>query len=79
MNYILLISTLISSVKAIESLMPSSAGKDKTLAVITMVEGVVGSVQPMLPAIESLIGTLVAGFNATGLFQKKQVVLSPVA
>lgn len=71
MNFILLISTIISSIKSVELLMPSSAGADKLNAVIIMIEGVMGSVAPLLPAITSIIATLVAGFNAVGIFSKK--------
>lgn len=71
MNYFVLISTIISAVKAVEALMPASAGKDKLAAVVSIVEGIVGSVAASLPAVEQLVAVVVAGFNAVGLFKKK--------
>ena len=57
MNYLILLSQLISSVQAVESLMPASAGADKFKAVITMVEAVLGSVQAELPAIQAIVNS----------------------
>ena len=71
MNFLLLISTVASSVKSIEALMPASPGADKLNAAIALTESIVGTVQPVLPAVEGLVSTLVAGFNAVGLFTKK--------
>lgn len=73
MNYLILIQTLISSVQAVESLMPASAGADKFKAVVTMAEAVVGSVQVELPAIQGIVKVLVDGFNLSGLFKRKAV------
>jgi hypothetical protein len=71
MNFILLISTIISAVKSIELLMPASTGKEKLDAVITTVEGIMGTVSPILPAVQALVATIVTGFNALGIFTKK--------
>lgn len=71
MNYLLIINTLIASIKAVEQLMPDSKGKEKFDAVIVMIESVVGSVSPLLPALEMIATTLVHGFRASGLFTKK--------
>lgn len=71
MNYLILLSTLISAVQSVETLMPTSTGVDKFKVVVTMVEAIVGSVQAELPAIESIVKTLVDGFNAIGKFTKK--------
>jgi hypothetical protein len=71
MNYLILITQIISSVKAVEALMPASAGNDKLNAVVAMVEGVMGEIGPLLPAVQGLIATVVAGFNAIGVFRKK--------
>lgn len=71
MNYLILISTLISAIKSIEQLMPTSPGKEKAEAVITLIEGIIGSVSPLLPAIQSLITMIVTGLNASGVFSKK--------
>ena len=71
MSYLVLLSTLISSIKQVELLMPASTGKDKFDATIIIVEGVVGEVQSILPAIAPIVENLVAAFNKTGLFVKK--------
>ena len=71
MNYFLLIQTIISAVKSIEALMPASKGEDKLNAVIVMIESVVGTVQPMLPAIQGIITALVSSYHAAGVFTKK--------
>jgi len=74
MDYILLVSTLINSIKTIESLMPKSPGTDKFNAVIAMIEAIFGSVAPMLPQLQALATVLVTGFNAVGIFVKKTPV-----
>lgn len=71
MNYMLLLSTLIAAVKAVEQLMPDSPGKEKFDAAVAMTEAVVGSVSPMIPALLTVATTLVTGFRASGLFTKK--------
>lgn len=71
MNYFLLIETIISAIKSVEALMPASKGEDKLNAVILMVESAIGTIQPMLPAIQGIVGALVAAYNAAGLFTKK--------
>lgn len=70
MNYLTLISTLISAVKTIEALMPNSPGKEKREAVIAMIEGIFGSVSAALPQITELIKHIVDAFNALGVFKK---------
>ena len=71
MNYILVINTLIAAVRAVEQLMPDSTGKEKFEAAVTMVEGVVGTITPMIPALSAVATALVTGFRAAGVFAKK--------
>ncbi len=71
MNYILTIKTLIEAIKAVEELMPESAGKEKFSAAIELVEAVVGSVQGSLPALQRIATLIVTAFRATGAFTKK--------
>ena len=70
MNYLIMISTLISAIKTIEALMPNSPGKDKRDAVIAMIDGIFGSVSAALPQITDLIKNIVDAFNAIGIFKK---------
>ena len=69
MNYILVIKTLTASIKAVESLMPESSGKDKFDAAIAMVEAVTGSVQGALTALHAVATIIVTGLRATGVFK----------
>jgi hypothetical protein len=68
MNYLLLITTLISAIKDIEALMPASAGKDKFDAAIALVQGVVGDVGPTLPALASIATNVVNALRKAGVF-----------
>ena len=60
MNYLLLIETVFSSIKAIDQLMPGSPSKDKLAAAIALIEGIVGTVAPMLPALTATIAAICA-------------------
>ena len=71
MNYPLLLTTLISSIKAVETLMPSSQGKDKFDAAIVLVEAALGSVQSILPSLQPIATLLVNAFRASGAFAPK--------
>jgi len=71
MNYFLLIKTLFAAVKSIEELMPESPSKDKLDAAIAIIEGVVGTLDNLAPAVKKLINTIVEAFNANGVFKKK--------
>lgn len=71
MNYFLLIKTLFAAVKAIEELMPESPSKDKLEAAISIIEGVVGTLDNLAPAVKKLIGNIVEAFNSNGVFKKK--------
>jgi hypothetical protein len=73
MNYMLLIQTMISSIHAVEQLMPESTGKQKFDAAVTMVEAVIGDVQPMIPALTMVATTIVNGLRAAGVFNAKPV------
>lgn len=70
MNYLLLLQTLTGAIKAVEALMPASAGKDKFDAAIMLVESVVGSVAPMLPQLQAIAALVVTGLHAVGAFTK---------
>jgi len=72
MNYILLVKTFISAIKSVETLMPDSPGKEKFDAAIALVEGVIGDVAPMLPALESIATMVVNGLRSSGVFKAKQ-------
>lgn len=69
MNYKLLITTLIGAIKAVETLMPESPGKEKFDVAISMVEGVVGELTDLLPALQLVATTVVAGLKAAGVFK----------
>lgn len=73
MNYIALVSTLISTIKAVEALLPNSTGKEKLDLVVATVEGIFGEVTSILPQLTSLIAVIVTGFNKLGVFTKKAV------
>lgn len=72
MNYLLAIQTLVASIKAVEQLMPDSPGKDKFDAAVALVESVVGSVQPLLPALQAIATLIVNGLHATGVFAPRK-------
>jgi hypothetical protein len=69
MNYVTLLSTLISAIHAVEALMPNSPGKEKFDAAITIVQGVVGDVAPIVPQLMTIATTVVNGLRAVGKFQ----------
>lgn len=69
MNYLVLIQTLIQAIHTVEAMMPTSAGKQKFDAAIAIVEGVVGSVGPMLPQLVSIATMVVNGLRAVGTFK----------
>ncbi len=69
MNYLLIIQTLIASIHAVEQLMPESTGKAKFDAAVTMVEAVVGDVQPMIPALTGVATLVVNGLRSIGKFK----------
>ena len=71
MNYILIVQTLVASIKAVEQLMPDSPGKDKFDAAIALVESVAGSVQSVLPALQAIATLVVNALRVTGVFAKK--------
>ena len=71
MNYILVLQTLVASIKAVEQLMPDSPGKDKFDAAITLVESVAGSVQSVLPALHAIATLVVNALRVAGVFAKK--------
>lgn len=71
MNYIIAIKTLIEAIKQVEALMPDSQGKEKFDAAVTIVEAVVGSVEPMLPALMGIATIVVNGLRASGQFKAK--------
>lgn len=71
MNYLALISALISAIKSVEMLMPASTGKDKFDAVIATVEGIFGDVTAQLPALTAMVTGIVAAFNAIKQFTHK--------
>jgi hypothetical protein len=73
MNYLLLIQTMISSIHAVEQLMPESTGKQKFDVAVTMVEAIVGDVQPMIPALMTVATTVVNGLRSAGVFKTKPV------
>lgn len=70
MNYILLLQTLTGAIKAVEALMPASAGKDKFDAAITLVESVLGPVTSIAPQLEAIATLVVNGLHAVGAFTK---------
>lgn len=71
MNYITLIKTVIAAVKSIEALMPQSAGKDKLDAAMAIVEGVMGDVSAIAPALIATISAIVSSLTAAGVFTRK--------
>ena len=72
MNYKLLIATLIAAIKSVEALMPDSPGKEKFDAAIAMVEGVVGELTELLPALQLVATTVVSGLRAAGVFAPRK-------
>ncbi len=71
MNYILMIQTFLAAIKTVEMLMPpETKGKEKFDAAIAVTEGVVGSVQSMLPALQFLATTAVGAYRALGTFKR---------
>jgi len=67
MQYVLIIQSLLSLIKAIEAFMPNSSGKEKLDAVLAALEGLYGQVPNVIPVINTFVATL----HATGIFSKK--------
>lgn len=67
MQYVMIIQSLLSLIKAIEQFMPESSGKDKLAAVLAALEGLYGQVPNVVPVINTFVATL----HASGIFTKK--------
>ena len=73
-----LLPTLISTIKAVEDAIPGSGHGEQKLAMVrAMLESayevstdVMGSFIDVWPALEKTISSIVAAFNAVGLFKK---------
>lgn len=74
MNYLVLIRTAIAAVKAVEELMPDSAGKDKAAAAIELISGVLGDVTAQVPALMSMFTVIVNLLRSIGLFKVRAAV-----
>jgi hypothetical protein len=75
MNNLLLIAQLlpilIQTIKAVEAAIPESGqGQTKLQMVRDILELVDESIPALWPILEKIIGVIVAGFNAAGLFKK---------
>ena len=68
MPYLTILKTLLAAIKTVEALMPDSPGKDKFDACLTIVSAVAGDVSGILPQITTIVGDVVAGLHAVGLF-----------
>ena len=71
MNYILVLQTMVSAIKAVEALMPDSPGKDNFDAALVMVTAIVGDVTPLIPALKMVATLVVNGLRSVGIFGKK--------
>lgn len=71
MNILTLIPVVIQAVKAIEELLPNSAGAEKLKAVIDTIEAIYGTVLENVPAMSKFISAVVSIANALGVFKKK--------
>lgn len=67
MQYVLIIQSLLSLIKAIEEFMPNSTGKEKLDAVLVALTGLYGEVPNVTPVINTFVATL----HAAGIFVKK--------
>lgn len=65
-----LMSAIVHSVQAAESMLPQSSGADKLKAATDCVVGKVAAAQAVVPHIEAIVSSMVSIFNATGLFKK---------
>ena len=74
MNYFNMIRAAIAAIKAVEALMPNSAGKEKADAALILVEEVVGNIGDQMPFLLDFFTHVVDLFNKLGIFQKKTPV-----
>jgi hypothetical protein len=66
--YLTILKTLLATIKTVEALMPDSPGKDKFDACISIVSAVAGDVTGILPQLTTIVGDVVDGLHAVGLF-----------
>ena len=86
MNYFAIIKAalamlpvVIEAIKAIEAAMPGSGGGTAKLAIIKdtlasaykVSSDAIGTFDQIWPVLSSMVGAVVAAFNATGVFKKK--------
>lgn len=71
MNIIALIPTIIDIIKALEQLMPESAGKQKLDILIATIETTVGEVIENKPALEKLVSAIVSILKVVGVFKSR--------
>ena len=71
MNYPQIIKAALAAVKTVESIMPDSPSKDKIEAALVMVEGLVGDITAVMPALLTLFTQAVTFFRAIGVFKAK--------
>lgn len=69
-----LLPTLISLVQSVEQAIPESGkGVEKLSLVKNILTSIDGTLTPAWPAIETVVGAIVAMFNSVGTFKKPNV------
>jgi hypothetical protein len=72
MTVLSLMPVIITAVKSVEEAIPGSGnGKTKLAIILDSILAVTAEAQALIPAITSIIGIVVAGLNAAGVFKKE--------
>ncbi len=68
-----LMPTVIAAVKSVEEAVPGSGnGKVKLDMILDTITAVSDQARTLIPIINSMIGVIVAGLNAVGIFKKEE-------
>lgn len=69
MNYITMIPFIISTIRALEDLMPQSPGTEKFSALVSTIESVYGSIVSDQPALQKYVTGVVNLLKLLGVFK----------
>ena len=72
MTILSLMPTVISAVKSVEEAIPGTGnGKTKLSMILDSIMAVSKEAESLIPLVTSMIGIIVSGLNATGVFKKE--------
>ena len=72
MTILTLIPSIINAIKAVEEAIPGSGnGKTKLTIILDSIMAASKEATALVPALTSVIGIIISGFNASGVFKKE--------